>query len=1062
MSATLSYTSARGEGLERMFFSSVIEALFNEDVLIPNRALKQAREALNGTEIVALISPDFLLSQQIPKDELYQDSYLLSHAVRLSQAKSTTGRQLLAPTLSPNTYVEIKDSYICFKTTSGQKSLDPGRPVRMIDIFCWNPGVSYIGCDRIFFMIILDGIFVPFRRPKQPLFPRLRGLPEPPHIYLSNPSRSEAPELSTLFGKDKVKLKKANAFLGELVMSFDERTATTAQDVVQKYNELVNRSHSLLLELGVDNKKVLCEWLECHIGFRVFKRLRSVFLGSKFQTNRAQLANLDVSQVGLPEGTNLDKADRLVNRVVETFNTILQSTIVSDICCVLMRVIDSLGEADLGVSISADALLSLFLLVVLRAQAAQQLDVLLFISQHLSYFRSSLDRGHLGYTLMIAESVVHHIEHSFDELLAQTQAAEAFWHAVETGSIDQLQKIEDKSIFKARRTGTALFECINSGNTEMVDYILDSGVLTTSDLINDRDERDRTLLIAALKAEAPVTDRLISIVSSLPLSEQKAYYHTRDASCRSVGHYLFHRADLIKPLGPLIDWTAKDLTQMSPLLTIAVCYDHQNYDTMLLDTLNAVTDQNPNASLYSHLDKKGHSLLHLVNPQSPELMDKLASMPGNDIAVLDDKLRSALSTSLRYDRLKLASFFLKIEPCLNDIFYHVSMTHDTESRRLLKVISDSGLAHEQAPDLVQVNSRGTVAYEFTTLGMNGATITRTVADFGMLRRILEVKYPSSWLPALGLIDERWINNFTLGKSYSHFATEMFLVYVKCLKSHATIRGSEEFTRFCTDPEWSGQAALSQVEAEARERHEPVVKQQNLDGSDKTRFFAQESRSINTFFRFSIEQIQALMQQLTRLASSMQHLLNCYLEETFCMGYVWDELSCLTLTYLEPIRPVMCCIFRQKLQHIYWKPRVECASLALNSARIVDVLSVPVAMIKEMNLAQEDLATERSHLAELGSRKMWSLSYFEERRVNEMQASEDKIFRLRVKISRLMNRICHSQEILASELSSFMELQERTLLGMMQDIAVSNISSLKKRLAKTQFILDSVRDTPGMW
>ncbi|PRT52931.1 hypothetical protein B9G98_00551 [Wickerhamiella sorbophila] len=1042
-----------------MFFSTVIEALFDENVLVPNRTLKQAHGALNGTEIVALISPDMSLSHQIPKDELYQDSYLLAHMVRLGHAKVGAGRQLLAPTFTPNTYVEIRDSSICFKTTSGQKSLDPGKPVGIIDIFCWNPGVSYIGCDRVIFMFILDGLFVPLRKPRQPLFSRLRGLPEQTHAYLENPSRKEGPELSSVIGKDKTKLKKANACLGELVMSFDEQVPTTAHGVAQLYRELVERSHSSLLELGIDNKRVLCEWLECHTGYRVFKKLRSLFHGSTFQNNRAKLTCLDVSQVGLPDGIDLAKADCLVNRVVETYNTILQSTNINEICCVLIRVIDSLGEADLNVPVSADALLGLFLLVALRAQTAEQLDVHLFILRNFSYFRSSLDRGHLGYTLMIAESVVHHIEHSFDELLAHARAAETFWHAIETNSIAELEKIEDKSIFKARRTGTALFSCINSGNTELANYVLGCDVLTTHDLVNDRDEQHRTLLIAALKAESPLVDRLISIISTLSVSEQKAFYQSRDVTRRSVGHCLFHRADLIKRLGPFIDWNANDFTLMSPLLTVAVCYDHQNYDTMLLDSLNAVTDQDPNASLYGHFDKKCHSLLHLANPQSTELMAKLASMPGYDIAVVDSKLRSALINSLRFNRIKLARFFVQVEPYLDSIFFHVSMAHAPEGRRLLKLVSERAQSHVAIPDLVQIHSHGKICYEFSTPGTDGAVITRTVADFSMLRRILEIKFPLSWLPTLGLIDDRWLNNSTLGTSYSFVATEVFLAYVKCLKSHATIKNSEEFKQFCTDPKWSGQAVLAQVDSEAKLRHEPVDKQQNL-GSEKTRFFAQESRSIDTFFQFSIEQIQALMQQLTRLASSMQHLLNCYLEETFCQGYVWNEISDLSLVLFEHVRPVVSCIFRQKLQHVYWKPRIECASLALNSARIIEVLSVPVAMIKEMNSAQEELEAERAHLAELGSRKIWSLSYFEERRINGMQASEDKISRLRMEISRLMNRICHSQEILASELASFMEFQERTLLDMMQVIAVSNISSLKKRLAKTQFILDSLKATPG--
>lgn len=1049
-----------------MFLNSVLEALFNEDVLIPSKQLKHARAILNGRDAVALIAPDNELSHQIPKEELYRDDYLLSHIGLLDQAKFSCSKNFVTPALAQNSFIEFSDMTVCFKAPQGSDALN-GRPVKVLNVYCWNPGVPYIGCDRVFFILHLDGLFVPLRQPTRNIFlTRLRGQigPQDPQGALPPPekSKNESADLSNLIGKDKNKLKKINAALGQLLVDFDETSATTSQEVVDRYKELVSRSRAALLDIGVDGLGLLSEHLECHMGFRIYDKLRFFFADSAYLKNLTLLRDLDVSQVGLPEGVNLSKCDRLVNRVVEIFDDIVLSTVVADVCRYLVRAMDSLGEAMLDAPVSADALLGLFLLVVVRAKSSDRLELYLFIIRHFAYFRKSLDRGHLGYVLMTVESVIHHIKKESKDILAQANAASKFWAAIESGSLSEVKSLQDHSVFRARRGTTALFTCVKNDFMDIFDYLLDSGVLSAQDIADDRDGKGRTLLIAALECKSAAVCKIVEIISKLPESQQREYYRQRDSSLRSAGHYLFHRADLIEKLGVFIDWTAKDRQSRTPLLTLAVCYDHPDYDEMIMHALDAITAQNPAASLFTHIERNGTSFLHLVNPQTMQLMKRISRMPGFDINALDHKLRSPLAIALRFNRTKLVQFILAehVHFYNTDFFTHTSLNSDDVSKRLLEAVRASEACQDLVPpEVIRVYRGSKTRFELTTLNPDGVAIRRNLGDFLCLRAVLEKKYPLSWQPALGMVDTKWVNNSVIGRNYGSSITEILSCYLKSLKSHATISKSPELAAFCSDPDWTGEEAIKSVENETSTRWERANKEQNFDGTEKYQFFEQEARSINTFFQYSIEQMQNLMQLLTRLASSMQHLVNTYWEESIHNEQAWEEICLYGQSLVERARPMVTSSVRDRLQQVYSQPRVVCTSLALNSARIVESLSTPVQMIKEMATTQVELAAQRRRLAELGSRKAWPLAFLEDRRIKDMHETEDRISTLRSKVSRFMSRITHSQEILASELSSFLAFQEGALLDVMRTVALSHMDSLSRRLAKMQYLQECLKAHP---
>lgn len=277
-------------------------------------------------------------------------------------------------------------------------------------------------------------------------------------------------------------------------------------------------------------------------------------------------------------------------------------------------------------SISADVLLSLMLLVVVRSNMLCINSILFYIQ---SFSFEDVNLGQLGYALSTLEAVLYHLDTPNSKIIALSNTNGHLWQSVkgeahQTKSVIQdLKATNDDwiSVVRSRNpTGlTLLMYYVQEKNAEMFKYLLDLDVFDTAFIIADRDSFGSSLFINALDSEQKdIIQILLEQIQSLDTDVQRKYYSRLNNWKRSVGHYIFHAHWLLGPIGQFIDWEQRDHSGQTPLFSVCRCYDHPNYTELLRDSFASWEESfklrkgKENLSLAFHIDPKDNSLLHVL------------------------------------------------------------------------------------------------------------------------------------------------------------------------------------------------------------------------------------------------------------------------------------------------------------------------------------------------------------------------------------------------------------------------------------------------------------------
>lgn len=464
-----------------------------------------------------------------------------------------------------------------------------------------------------------------------------------------------------------------------LVNGFYCENVTTKEALVELYNDTIDTAIAKFQEMGSTTiNKIATETgltgadLANMIGLYIENQLHRLLWDKTLELcQEADTKTLDrcwkvkdisIEQVGIPISKieTLFDLDELVSEAVKLFSSISTVSGVQSKTKVLLMVMQILSggtpkpdplesEALQRVSkcsvhynselkndpnytklqsnISADVLLSLMLLVVIRSNIICVSSTLFYI-QNFSF--EDVNLGQLGYALSTLEAVLYHLEENNSKMMSLSNANKHLWSVVKSES-DVKQTIEElkadpdwQSVVRNRTPAglTLLMHCVQEKDSGLLKYLFDLGAFDDSFILADRDSFGSSLFVTALDTEdKKVINMLLEKTQNQSLDIQRNYFQRLNNWKRSVGHYIFHAHWLLPQLGQYIDWEQRDHAGQSPLFAVCRCYDHPNYVELLQLSFESWEENfrkrhgSKQLSLAYHIDPKDNSLLHVLKDQ---------------------------------------------------------------------------------------------------------------------------------------------------------------------------------------------------------------------------------------------------------------------------------------------------------------------------------------------------------------------------------------------------------------------------------------------------------------
>lgn len=434
-----------------------------------------------------------------------------------------------------------------------------------------------------------------------------------------------------------------------------------------------------------------------------------------------------------------------------------------------------LSDGSVPITIDADRLMNLFVLVACRAQV-KNLKSHLYYLQHFYQDENTIKFGILGYALSTFEAVVCYFDElstreNYDSLVQNCQNSETLLRvlsstkAVSKKTITKTLKHHETSLRYRDVNGNSILSlCVANRRNDIFVAILEDfdDYFPYEDIYMDENLDGSSLLMQALKHDNEVAALILVKIIKHNCSKVdfSKYVNRKDKFKRSVGHYLTNELKLLDEIGPIIDWKQKDDFGQTPLFTIFRSYDQENYDSMVKKAYNYAKDwyrsNKIEFSLNDHVDDKGNSLVHILKSN----ISLLLSDPTIDVNITNKRGITPLMTNVRYKRKENVSLLL------------------FDKRTLLEKqqVSGSLTAFDLARDLAITNMLGgcglkqsnwnTVYAHSLKYVVSHWTISLTIMDGGCtstvafklktirgLLRVLIKKRMSIFLPLQELVDD---------------------------------------------------------------------------------------------------------------------------------------------------------------------------------------------------------------------------------------------------------------------------------------------------------------------
>lgn len=342
-----------------------------------------------------------------------------------------------------------------------------------------------------------------------------------------------------------------------------------------------------------------------------------------------------------------EKADCLINTLQSLSNTREQD----------------MDMKNIPITMDADTLMSFFVLVICRTKI-KNIKSHLFYLKRFSKDENSIKFGILGYAISTLEAVVLY----FDGLKGTEKLKKMQDNSYNARKLNIL--LSDKSTeqdtldisqfrnyleLRTSQGESVLSQCIINDKNWLFCELLKNyeEKFPLEDLLDDEMLDGSTLLIQALKFDNSEAARIIVEILQHSCTEEelRSYVNRADKCGRTVAHYLTHEMDILESIGKYINWRFRDSNGHTPLFTIFRCYDQQNYESVVSAAFrSAVQWYQANGEEFQfsdHEDNKGNTLLHIIKNNVAILLN----CDNIDVNCANRKGLTPLMIYARYNRL---------------------------------------------------------------------------------------------------------------------------------------------------------------------------------------------------------------------------------------------------------------------------------------------------------------------------------------------------------------------------------------------------------------------------
>lgn len=481
-----------------------------------------------------------------------------------------------------------------------------------------------------------------------------------------------------------------------------------------------------------------------------------------------EVEDLDVDQVGLPILNRLlidrlQKGMKIFSKLNEALSARGKLKIVLDTMRCLMT--DSMEPNEKSNSSSADTLVSLFLLLVIRTKVDRLESNLLYMR---NFSLLSTDSGEIGYALSTLEAVMHHLRLHREQLKCKSTANRNTFKCIHLADVrgleDRLRNKPDDgesnmtSIHCKSVSGDSLaMEAIHSQRIGVLNFLLER--LTIDEVLNDMNWECTTLLSASIQSDnVTAVESILRILSTASEERLRKYWAIQDSAGRNAGHYLFHSPSLISRVEDFIAWKSRDRLGQTPLFALCRSYDHPEYNSMVHQGIETIEKCNGGLLVMSdHVDDKGNTLLHIVG--NVNCLELLLSRQCN-VNALNHKGLTPLMLASKYGRLEMAAALIRdFRMNVYAMDYRgltaMDLAKDERSRELMEnmILSGAKSYKGRRTKVVRVYLTDTCGMGFVIKSAldnstENTSVRRTLADFGFLLMCLHYEHPSSMVPVL--------------------------------------------------------------------------------------------------------------------------------------------------------------------------------------------------------------------------------------------------------------------------------------------------------------------------
>lgn len=286
-------------------------------------------------------------------------------------------------------------------------------------------------------------------------------------------------------------------------------------------------------------------------------------------------------------------------------------------------------------------------------------------------------------------------------------------------------------------------------------------------VLADMNNEDTTLLSAAVQlGHNELIDIILNFLIPRASREEIMQYVSRqDIWGRSMGHYLFHAPKLIPRIGDLVPWRQRDKIGQTPLFALCRSYDHGSYHKMVEDGLEAARKSQRDGEplhLDEHVDKKGNTLLHIVN--DPILAKRIMDSCDLDVNATNEKRFTALMVASKYGRYDMVRTLFadsRVDLAARELrgLTAVELAKDDDVRDRIDNLSlfsmipgrDARITGVVRAFFVEDGSIRLVLKSAAPTDRESYTVTtsrRSLFDFEQLMTLLSEENPASWLPSM--------------------------------------------------------------------------------------------------------------------------------------------------------------------------------------------------------------------------------------------------------------------------------------------------------------------------